>query len=190
MPSVEQVLSLFEPHTRVIKRHKGGAAVEFGRQVEFDEIEGGIVTRAQVLADGESERHQAVPAVKHHRAVFGRAPDLLAGDRGTHTKDVEAQALALGVRQVVIPRSGRTTAEQRAREHSRAWRRRYRWRAGIEGRIHVLRRDFGLRRVRSHGADGLERDVGWGLVAHNLRQIATAQATRRSIRQPSHVPAA
>jgi transposase, IS5 family len=31
----DKVLSLFEPHTRIIPRHKGGAPVEFGRQVEL-----------------------------------------------------------------------------------------------------------------------------------------------------------
>src|SRR6266581_6081851 len=31
-----KVLSLFEPHTRAIPRHKGGALVEFGRQVILD----------------------------------------------------------------------------------------------------------------------------------------------------------
>jgi IS5 family transposase len=44
----DKVLSLFEPHTRAIPRHKGGALVEFGRQVELDEVEGGIVTRFQI----------------------------------------------------------------------------------------------------------------------------------------------
>jgi IS5 family transposase len=44
----DKVLSLFEPHTRIIPRHKGGAPVEFGRQVELDEVEGGIVTRFQI----------------------------------------------------------------------------------------------------------------------------------------------
>ena len=31
--SADKVLSLFEPHTRAIPRHKGGAEVEFGRHV-------------------------------------------------------------------------------------------------------------------------------------------------------------
>jgi IS5 family transposase len=48
--SEQKVLSLFEPHTRAIPRHKGGALVEFGRQVILDEVEGGIVTRYQILS--------------------------------------------------------------------------------------------------------------------------------------------
>jgi IS5 family transposase len=178
VPSTAKVLSLFEPHTRVVTRRKLGAPVEFERQVMLDEVEGGLVTRFHVLADVESECHQALPAVWHHDALFGHPPWVVAGDRRLHTKGVEQTAQSLGVTHVVIPRTGPLSAAQRAREHAQVWKRRYRWRAGIEGRIHSLRRDYGLARCRSHGQIGLERDVGWGVLASDLRHIALAQARR------------
>jgi IS5 family transposase len=178
--SREKVLSLFEPHTRVVQRGKTGAAVEFGRQVMFDESEGGIVTRFHVLADGESECHQALPALAHHRAVLGHPPALLTGDRRLHAKGLEEAAERLGVRHVVIPWTGTLGAARHAVEWQRAWRRRYRWRAGIAGRIHSLRRDYGLARSRSHGLLGLQRDVGWGVLASDLRHLAAALAVRAS----------
>src|SRR5258706_16307365 len=49
MAAGEKVLSLFEPHTRAIPRTQGGALVEFGRHVILDEVEGGLVTRYQIL---------------------------------------------------------------------------------------------------------------------------------------------
>ena len=52
--------------------------------------------------------------------------------------------------------------------------------AGIEGRIHVLQRDYGLARCRDHGAVGMGRWVGWGVVVHNLAQIARSQAWRQA----------
>jgi IS5 family transposase len=176
VPATVKIVSLFEPHTRIIPRHKGGAALEFGRQVMLDEVDGGILTRAHILADGESEHHQALPAAQQHRRLFGHVPQLVAGDRGLHAAGVEAQLQALGVHQVAIPWTGRVGGARRAHEHERSWRRRYRWRAGIEGRIHVLRRDYGLRRARSHGLSGLARDIGWGIAAHNLHQIAAQLA--------------
>lgn len=179
--STAKVLSLFEPQTRVVQRGKMGAAVEFGRQVMLDEVEGGFVTRFQVLADGESECHQGLPAIQHHRAVFGQSPWLVTGDRRLHTRGLEDAAQRLGVTHVVVPRMGRLSAAQQARERERSWRRRYRWRAGIEGRIHSLRRDYGLARSRSHGEIGLERDVGWGVLASDLRHLASAQAQRQQI---------
>jgi IS5 family transposase len=171
VPATEKLVSLFEPHTRIIPRHKGGAAVEFGRLVVIDEVEGGIVTRFAVLADKTAEQGELAPALARHQHLFGRPPDLVTGDRGLHAATNEAVARAAGVRHLVIPRSGTVTAAQREHERTRAWRRRYRWRAGIEGRLSSLRRDFGLRCCPDHGEDGLIRHVGWGIIASNLRQI-------------------
>ena len=181
VPSGEQVLSLFEPHTRVVQRGKTKVAVEFGRQVIFDEVEGGIVTRFHVLADDESEVHQALPAIQHQRAVVGHPPALVTGDRRLHAKGLEEAAQRLGVRHVVIPWTGNLSAARRAVEQDRGWRRRDRWRAGIEGRIHSLRRDYGLVRSRAHGLSGLERDVGWGVLASDLRHLAGTTATRQLV---------
>lgn len=180
MASREKVLSLFEPHTRVVQRGKTGATVEFGRQVMLDEVECGIVSRFHILSDQESECHQALPAIAHHRAVLGRPPHLVTGDRRLHAKGLDAAAQQQGVAHVVIPWTDTLSAARRAVEHERGWRRRYRWRAGIEGRIHSLRRDYGLLRSRSHGLLGLERDVGCGVLASNLRHLAGATAKRQA----------
>lgn len=67
---------------------------------------------------------------------------------------------AAGVRDGVVPAAGRVLAERRAGEHTRAWKRRFRWRAGIEGRIHRLRRIYGLRQCRSHGEVSLKHNAG------------------------------
>ena len=83
-----------------------------------------------------------------------------------------------GVQQVVLPRPGRKTATRVAYERQRWFRRGRDWRAGIEGRISALKRRHGLARCRYHGADGLERWVGWGIMAHNLRVIAQHQAVK------------
>jgi IS5 family transposase len=172
VPAQEKLVSLFEPHTRVLRRHQTGTPVEFGRHVVLDEVDGGIVTRYHVLGAGEVERHELEPAVAHHQAVYGRAPHRLTADRGFPVSGQEATLQAAGVRHIAVPASGRGTSESRAPERRRDWKRRSRWRAGIEGRIHSLRRDYGLRRCRSHGELGLLRDVGWGILASDLRHIA------------------
>ncbi|HKF38553.1 MAG TPA: ISNCY family transposase [Ktedonobacteraceae bacterium] len=174
MASDQKVLSLFEPHTRAIPRHKGGALVEFGRHVILDEVEGGLVTRYQIL-EHPTEHGQAVEAVAHHQALFAHPPGLVAGDRGVQSAETEERLLAAGVKQVAIPASGKLSEERRALERTRAWRRGYRWRAGIEGRIASLRRDFGWHTSAYHGQDGMERWLGLGVIASNLRRIALAK---------------
>ena len=169
--SEHKVLSLFEPHTRAIPRHKGGALVEFGRQVILDEVEGGIVTRYELLSH-PNEHGQATEAVAHHYALFEHPPNLVTGDRGVHSADTQERLTAAGVKRVAIPASGKLSEERKAKERTRAFRRGYRWRAGIEGRIASLRRDFGWRKSRYHGLDGMERWLGLGVIASNLRRIA------------------
>jgi len=176
VPAAEKIVSIVEPHTQIIRRHKSGTPVEFGRKVFVGETEGGIVAHYQVLGEGETEQDAVLPAVQHHREVFGHAPHLLTGDRGPHSATVEQEARAAGVQQVIIPWSGKPPPEQRAREKERGWRRRYRWRAGIEGRIRSLQRDYGLERCAYHGDEGVERGVGWGILASNLRHLGQALA--------------
>jgi transposase, IS5 family len=45
VPAAEKLVSLFEPHTQVIQRHKPGKPVEFGRKVWLAEVEGGLLTQ-------------------------------------------------------------------------------------------------------------------------------------------------
>jgi transposase, IS5 family len=182
VPSEEKVLSMFEPHTRVIPRHKGGAEVEFGRLVTLDEVEGGIITRFEVL-EQPNEHGQGEGALKHHLRLFGHPPRLVAGDRGIHSASTQRTLEEAGVQVVAIPAVGKISAKRQAVEHSPPFRRGYRWRAGIEGRIHSLRRDYGLRRCAYHGMAGLKRWLGWGIMASNLKHIAQAKATRSRQKQ-------
>src|SRR5712691_4571823 len=118
MASEQKVLSLFEPHTRAIPRHKGGALVEFGRQVMLDEVDGGIVTRYQILSH-PTEHGQAIEAVAHHCALFEHPPNLVAGDRGVHSAETEERLKAAGVKRVAIPAVGKVSEERKAVERMR-----------------------------------------------------------------------
>ena len=75
-----------------------------------------------------------------------------------------------------MPRQGPLTSNQRQERQRAAFRRAYRWRAGIEGRIASLRRDFGWRTSGYHGLNGMERWLGLGVIASNLRRIALVKA--------------
>jgi IS5 family transposase len=175
VPAGEKVLSLFEPHTQVVPRFKAGKRVEFGRKIRLDEVEGGIITGYAVLAQGGGQdQPYLAEALAGHRRAFGRAPDLLAADRGMASAANERLAKEAGVKQVALPHVGKAPPGRRAEERGRRFRRAYRFRAGIEGRIHVLRRDRGLKRCRYHGERGMGRWVGWGILTHNLAKVAGA----------------
>jgi IS5 family transposase len=173
VPSPEKLLSLFEPHTQVIPRFKAGKPVEFGRKIRLDEVEGGIITGYSVLekGGGQDQEHLA-DSLANHKKQFGRSPRLLAADRGISSATNERLAREAGIKNVALPHVGKASESRRAEEKGHRFKDAYKFRAGIEGRIHVLRRDYGLKRSRYHGERGMGRWVGWGVVAHNLSRVA------------------
>jgi len=178
VPASAKLVSLFEAHTAIVRRGKAHLPAEFGRKIMLDEVEGGLVTRYAVLAGNPPDAPELPHSLVHHQACFGQVPTVLTADRAFFTLDNERLAHDLGIRSVALPRQGPLTPRQKEVRHSVAFRRAYRWRAGIEGRISVLKRRFGLDRCRYHGDAGMERWVGWGVLAHNLRQISRSAAAK------------
>jgi transposase, IS5 family len=181
VPAQEKVLSLFEEHTQIITRQKMGKPREFGRKVLIDEVDGGIISRYEILEEVGREHPHLPASLESHQEHFGRAPELLAADRGLYSAENERLAHQAGVKRIVLPkRSGRRSHEREQHEKQRWFRRGFRFRAGIEGRISVLGRAFGLSRCLDHDEEGMGRWVGWGILRHNLRQIARTQVARQA----------
>jgi transposase, IS5 family len=178
VPAIEKVVSLVEPHTAIITRHKAGRPVEFGRKLWLGEVEGGIIMDVQVLDGAPPDSAQVMPTVDRHRRQFGRPPDLVTGDRGCSTPAVRQEVAATGVRRVVLPQTGRPSAASQVCERERWFARGYRWRAGIEGRIGVLQHVYGLDRCPDHGDAGLKRWAYLGVLTANLVTIARTTARR------------
>ncbi len=179
VPAAEKLVSIFEPHTDIIRRKKPGKETEFGHKVWLDEVDGGIVTRWQVLPGNPPEVAQWQPAIDYHVQQFGRPPNQASADRGLYSSQNEAYAQEQGVKRVILPKPGRKSEARRQHEAQPWFRRGRRFHAGVEGRISVLKRKHGLDRARYHGEDGFERWVGWGVIANNLTKIG-AQATTQT----------
>jgi IS5 family transposase len=180
VPATEKLLSLFEPHTQIIVRHKAGKPVEFGRKIFLDEVEGGIISRYEILKElGPDDEHVGA-SLQGHQERFGRAPDLLAGDRGCYSPTNEELARKAGVKHIVLPKTGRLSPERQKHERQRWFRRGRRFRSGSEGRISVLKRCYGLDCCLNHGEKGFGRWVGWGILTANLATISRTVAARQA----------
>jgi IS5 family transposase len=176
----DKVLSLFEPHTETIRKGKISKPNEFGKLVTIQESEHQIITAYDIHAKRPADVTLWTAALDRHHVIFGRAPDLAAGDRGFSSATNERAATDRGVRRVVLPRRGPKSAVRHAYERQRWFRRGQRWRVGCEGRISVLKRRHGLNRCRYHGEDGMHRWVGFGVIANNLVSTATFSKARRA----------
>lgn len=162
-----KVLSVFEPHTEIIRKGKLAKPTEFGRVVKIQEAEAQFITDYHVCERGEPERALWAPALDQHIALFDHAPQLAVADGGFASRTNERAARDRGVRHVVLPRQSREA-------RTRAARAALRWRTGSEGRISALKRRHGLRRCRYRGTSGMQRWVGLGVLANDLLVLARA----------------
>jgi len=163
-----KVLSLFEPHTELIRKGKASQPNEFGKLVQLQEAEGQIITHYEVFQQRRSDQHLLLPALEAHQRKLGRIPQLVAADAGYYSKANEEGAQALGVKYVSIPNRCTRSEERRRFQKQRWFKKGQKWRTGCEGRISVVKRRHGLARCRYHGMAGIRRWVGLGVIADNL----------------------
>lgn len=173
----DKLLSLFVPKTFVIRKGKAHKPTEFGRLVDIVEVEDGFVSDYRVLDGNPNDGTLLVPALERHIERFGRPPRLAATDRGFWSAANEKDAYKLGVKRVSIPIKGKVSTLRLRIQRSRWFRKAQRWRAGGEGRIGILKNNYGLDRCLYKGDTAMERWVGWCVFANNL--VVVARALRR-----------
>jgi hypothetical protein len=69
-----KIVSLFEPHTEIIRKGKASKPNEFGKLVKVQEAENQISTHYEVFAERPEDSQLLVAAVEQHQRRFGRAP--------------------------------------------------------------------------------------------------------------------
>jgi len=172
VPNAEKIFSIFEEHTELLIRGKAGKKVEFGHMVEVRQIEGGLITHYAAHAKRPAEAPLLERAVVEHKELFGRVPEVCAGDKGFYSQQAVENVVKLGVKRVCVPKKGRRNEEEEKKEHSRWFKLAQAFRAGIEGTISVLKRVFGLWRCLREGWVHFQSWVGTGVLAHNLVLLA------------------
>ena len=168
VPAAEKLVSIFEPDTDIIRRGKANKDTEFGHKIWLGEVEGGFISQYRVLDGNPGDESQWQPTLQKHEQQFGQPPWQASADRGVYSADNETFATEIGVKRVILPKRGRKSASRRKHEQQRWFRRGRRFHAGVEGRISVIKRKYGLGRCRNRGRTGFERWVGWGVIANNL----------------------
>jgi transposase, IS5 family len=176
--AVEKLLSIFEPHTAIIRRGKARKQTEFGRKVWLSEVDGGIVSNFRILEGNAGDEAQLRPVLEDHLRLFGKPPELVAADRNVHSKENEGLAKEKGVKKVCLPKAGKKSKEREEYERQGWFKRARKFRAGIEGRISVMKRRDYLGRCRDKGEEGFGRWVGWGVLTANLGTIAQTLVVR------------
>ncbi len=177
LPPDEKIVSIFEPHTDIIRRGKPRQPTEYGHKVWLGEVEGGFVSQYRILAGNPSDDTQWEPTLHRHGEQFGHPPWQASADRGVHSADNEALAEELAVVRIILPQPGQKSPARQQHERQRWFRRGRRYHAGVEGRISVLERKHGFQHCRNRGEKGFACWVGWAVIANNLTKLGQGLAT-------------
>jgi len=169
-----KLLSLFEPSTEIIRKGKAGKPNEFGKMVKLQEAESQIITDYEVYTQRPYDSELLIAAIDAHQILLGRVPHLVAADAAFYSTRNEAAAKAKGVKRVCVPNRATKSAERKREQRKRWFRNGQKWRTGCEGRISVVKRRNGLSRCHYKGFAGMQRWVGFGVIADNVVNIGRA----------------
>ncbi len=163
----EKVFSIFEPHTEWISKGKAGVPVELGLRVCVFEDQHRFILHHQVM-EKTTDEQIAVALIAETRARF---PEVRSAslDKG-FLSPANQRDLAQIVDLPVLPKKGKCSKAEQARESDPRFVRLRRRHSAVESAINALQ-CHGLDLCRDHGIDGFKRYVAMAVVARNLHRI-------------------
>ena len=159
-------VSLVDPDARPIRMGSPARPTEFGYKARVADTSEGFVIADVSKRGGPVDASLLDGAITKAKRAGMQVRSVYA-DRGFGTSTGDAALARHRIRDPVIPRQQRAAPI----EHSRTWKRRYRYRNGLEGRISQLKRK-GLRRTRLRSLAGAQTWVAGITFAHNLQRLA------------------
>ena len=166
----DRLVSLADPDARVIRRGKRAKPNEFGYIVQLAEVTPntqkgarGFVLPPQIRP-GSTHDNTLFPDTVHELRELGLAPKETVFDAGFTLKATRETLASLGPSIFIsgVQEPGSSRSRRRLR----------RYRAGNEGRIAHLKREFGLARSLLRGTEGARIWDGWAILAYNLDTLA------------------
>lgn len=168
----DKLLSIFEPHTELIKRGKAGRLFEYGHMIQVQQVDGCFITDYEVFSKKPNESLLLPAAIESHQRLFGAPPVEVAADRGYWPGKGALDEIEDQVELVSVGKSGRPNSHDRQRENDPLFRHAQRFRAGVEGTISFLKRVLGLARCFNKGWRNYVSTVGASIFTHNLLVLA------------------
>lgn len=163
----EKVFSLFQPHTEWISKGKAGVPVELGLRVAVVEDQHRFILHHQVM-EKTTDDQMAVPLVEQTQTRFP-ALKAMSFDKGFHSPANQTD-LKQRLENVILPKKGRLSEADKARESDSEFVRLRRQHSAVESAINALG-VHGLDKCPDHGIDGFKRYVALAIVARNIQHL-------------------
>jgi hypothetical protein len=182
IPHAEKVFSLFQPHTEWISKGKAGVPVELGLRVCVVEDQHRFILNHLVM-EKTTDDAIAVTIIEQTKERFDTLESVSA-DKGFHSQSNQTR-LAEVVKLPVIPKKGKLSVADQARQEDAEFVRLRRQHSAVESAINALE-VHGLDLCRDHGIDGFKRYVAMAVVARNVQRLGAVirQQEAERIRGP------
>ena len=169
IPHAEKDFSLFEPHTEWINKGKVSPAVELGHKVLITTDQYSLILDYKPMTQS-SDVKETLPLADRLLSKFGdECFQSWSLDKGFSAQQ-DRELLELFIPEVIMPKKGRRSQADQARETQPTFRRLRRQHSAIESNINALEH-HGLNRCPDKGWSGFQRYVGFGVLAYNLHKI-------------------
>ncbi len=166
----EKIYSIFEDHTEWITKGKLNQQVELGHLLLLTTDQYNLIVDYKIM-EGQRDATQVVPLKQRIQQNY-RDKKIISHsfDKGFYSKDNLSALQQEYTRQVVLPKRGRCTKEDKERESSKAFKQLRNAHSAIESNINMLEH-HGLNRCADKGLKGYRRNVGLSVLAYNLHII-------------------
>lgn len=169
VPAGEKVVSIFEPHTDVIR--KDGRETLYGHKICLSVGASNLITDCVILDGNPADSTLTTKMMRRHTDLFGQAPEQAAFDGAFGSKENLRELEDIGIRDVAFTKAKWASVSDMVKD-SWTYRRLRDFRAGVEGVISFLKRAFGLSRCRRRGERAFQAHVRSSVVAANLLILA------------------
>jgi transposase, IS5 family len=165
VPASEKVVSLFEPHTDIIKKDR--REIFYGHKICLTSGRSNFISDCLIVEGNPADSSLTVEMLDRHDQIYGHYPKKVALDGGFASKDNLKAAKAREIRDVCFAKKRGLKEEDMCRSPW-MYKKLRRFRAGIESGISWLKRSFGLWRCTWKSFRSFKSYVWASIVSANL----------------------
>jgi len=172
VPSSEKIVSIFEPHTDIIKKDRRD--IFYGHKVCLSGGPSNLITDCLIVKGNPADTALTTEMLDRHERIYDHYPLKAALDGGFASKDNLQAAKTRGVKDVCFAKKRGLKEEDMCRS-SWVYNRLRRFRAGIESGISWLKRCFGLTRCTWKSFRSFKSYVWASIVSANLLTLGRSE---------------
>lgn len=173
IPAEEKIFSIFEEHTEWLTKGKLNKKVELGHLLLITTDQYQFIVDYKVMENQRDATQVSGLCERIKKNFTGKKIYSHSFDKGFFSKDNQAILQDAAIQQVILPKKGRHSKEDKERESTPMFKKLSNAHSAVESNINMLEH-HGLNRCMDKGLQGFKRCVGLSVLAYNLHLLGNA----------------